>query len=102
MPILPSQRLMFNPVDGSDLGVKVEYAEGGKPEYQEKNPRSQIEIDKSQSTCGAWESIPGCKSGMRATDDHYGIACIGDSNWLFLNRALNLSSKVSSAQATFM
>ena len=31
--------------------MKVEFAERGKPEYPEKNPRSQIEIDKSQPTC---------------------------------------------------
>ena len=37
----------------------VDFAEGGKPEYLEKNPRSQIEIDKSQPTCGAQGSIPG-------------------------------------------
>ena len=36
-------------LDGSDLGVKVKFAEGGKPEYPDKSPRSQIEIDKSQS-----------------------------------------------------
>ena len=37
-------------LDGSDVGVKVDFAEGGKPEYPEKNPRSQIEMDKSQPT----------------------------------------------------
>ena len=31
--------------------VIVDFYEGGKPEYPEKNPRSQIEIDKSQPTC---------------------------------------------------
>ena len=34
-------------LDSSDLGVKVEFAEGGKPEYPEKTPQSQIEINKS-------------------------------------------------------
>ena len=29
----------------------VDFAKEGKPEYPEKNPRSQIEIDKSQPTC---------------------------------------------------
>ena len=48
LPILPSQGLMFlKLLDSSDLGVKVEFAEGGKPEYPEKNPQSQIEINKS-------------------------------------------------------
>ena len=37
----------------------VDFAEGGKLEYPEKNPQSQIEIDKSQPTCGAQDSIPG-------------------------------------------
>ena len=39
MPVLPSQRLRF---DGLDVDVKVEFAEGGKPEYQEKNPRIRL------------------------------------------------------------
>ena len=39
-------------------------AEGGKPEYSEKNPRSQIEIDKSQPTCEAQDSNPGRTGGM--------------------------------------
>ena len=46
--------------------MKVEFTEGGKPENPEKNPRSQIEIDKSQPTCGARESNPG-----RASDDRF-------------------------------
>ena len=41
----------------------VDFAEGGKPEYPEKNPRSQIEIDKSQPTCGARESNLGRRGG---------------------------------------
>ena len=49
----------------SDLGVNVEFADGGKPEHLEKNPRSQIEIDKSQTTCGAQDSIPGHRGGRR-------------------------------------
>ena len=36
----------------------------GKPEYPEKKPRNQREIDKSQPTCRARESIPGCR-GVR-------------------------------------
>ena len=52
-------------LEGSVLGVKVEFAEGGKLEYPEKNPWSQIEIDKSQPTCEAWESTPGCRGGRR-------------------------------------
>ena len=43
--------------------MKIEFAEGGKPEYPEKNPRSQIEIDKSQPTCEAWEAISGRRGG---------------------------------------
>ena len=39
------------------------FAEGGKLEYLEKNPWSQIKIDKSQPTCGARESITGCGGG---------------------------------------
>ena len=34
-------------LDGSDLGVKVKSAKGGKLEYPEKNPWSQTEIEKS-------------------------------------------------------
>ena len=52
------------------LSVIVEHAVGGKPEYPEKNPRSQIEVDKSQATCGAKNSNPGLEVG-NATDDHY-------------------------------
>ena len=37
-------------LDGSDFSVKVEFAEGGKPEYLEKNPRSQIETNLSPLT----------------------------------------------------
>ena len=63
MPVLPTgQRLKFN---RSDLGVKVEFAEGGKPESPEKNPQSQIEIDNSQPTCGAQDLIPGHRGGRR-------------------------------------
>ena len=36
----------------------VDVAEGGKRTYPEKYLRNQIEIDKSEPTCGAWESIP--------------------------------------------
>ena len=50
---------------GSDVGVKVNFAEGGKPENPEKNPRNQIEIDKSQPTCGAQDSILGRRGGRR-------------------------------------
>ena len=40
----------------------VNFAEGGKPEYQEENPQSQIEIDKSQPSCEeARETIPDCR-----------------------------------------
>ena len=35
-------------LDSSDLNVKVKLAEEGKPEYPDKNPQSQIEIDKFQ------------------------------------------------------
>ena len=45
------------------LGVKGEFAEGGKPQYPEKNPQSQIEINESQPMCGAWELIPGRRVG---------------------------------------
>ena len=38
---------------------------GGKPGYPEKNPRSQIEMDKSPPICGPRESIPGCRGGKR-------------------------------------
>ena len=48
---------------GSDFSVKVEFAEGGKSKYPEKNLWSQIEIDKSQSTCEAWEWITGNRGG---------------------------------------
>ena len=50
----------------------VDFVEGGKPEYPEKNPRSQIEIDKSQPTCGALESNPGGEVGG-GSDDRYTI-----------------------------
>ena len=43
----------------------VDFVEGGKPEYPKKNPQSQIEIDKSQPTCGAQDSIPGRRGGRR-------------------------------------
>ena len=43
----------------------VDFVEGGKPEYPKKNPQSQIEIDKSQPTCGAQESNPGRRGGRR-------------------------------------
>ena len=29
--------------DGPDLGIKVKFAEGGKPEFAEENPLSQID-----------------------------------------------------------
>ena len=58
-------------LSGSDLDVKVKFAEGGKPEYPEENPRSQIEIDISQPTCGAKQSTPSCRLVRGATDDHY-------------------------------
>ena len=48
----------------------VDFAEGGKPEYPEKNPRSQIGIDKSQLTCGVRESMRGFEV-RGATDDSY-------------------------------
>ena len=38
MPILPSQRANVLSLDGSDLGVKVKFREGEKPEYLEKKP----------------------------------------------------------------
>ena len=47
-----------------DLSVKVECAEGGKPEYPEKNPQSQIEIDKSQPTC--WVCLYQLKANQAA------------------------------------
>ena len=50
---------------GQLLLPSVDFVEGGKPEYPEKNPRSQIEIDKSQPTCGAQESNPGRRGGRR-------------------------------------
>ena len=43
--------------------VIVDFYEGGKPEYPEKNPWSQIEIDKSQLMCGFLKSIPGRRGG---------------------------------------
>ena len=41
-------------------------AEGEKPEYLEKNPLSQIEIDKSQPTYRAQNSNLGHRGGKRA------------------------------------
>ena len=38
---------------------QVEFAEGRKPEDPEKNPRSKIEVNKTQPMCGAQDSIPG-------------------------------------------
>ena len=38
---------------------------GRELEYPKKNPRSQIEIDKSQLTCGVQDSIPGHRGGRR-------------------------------------
>ena len=59
-------RLMFNRSTAQDLnGANVKTVEGGKLEYPEKNPLSQIEIDKSQPTCGAQDSIPGRRRGRR-------------------------------------
>jgi len=43
----------------------VDFAEREKSEYPEKNPRSQIEINKSQVTCGAQESNLGRRGGRR-------------------------------------
>ena len=40
-----SPEAIVKSLDGSDLGVEVEFAEGGKPEYPMKNPWNQIEID---------------------------------------------------------
>ena len=51
--------------------MKVEFAEGGKPEYPEKKPRSQIEIDKSQPKGRPRIGSQVVKVGG-ATDDHYG------------------------------
>ena len=45
--------------------MKVEFAEGGELDYPEKNPRSQIEIDKSQRMCGAQDLILGRRGGRR-------------------------------------
>ena len=33
--------------------LRVDFAEGGKPENPEKNPRSHTEIDEFQPACGA-------------------------------------------------
>ena len=51
--VIARQRLLFNRLMALDLGMNVKFAEGGKPEDPEKNPWSQIEIDKSQATCRA-------------------------------------------------
>ena len=61
LPILLSQRLMFN--RDLDLGVKVEFAKKGKPKYPVKNPCSRTKIDKSQSTCRIQDSVPDRKGG---------------------------------------
>ena len=52
---------LYGPCMTSEHSVK----EGGKPEYPEKNPRSQIEIDKCQPTCGAQDSIRVHRGGKR-------------------------------------
>ena len=52
---------LYEPCVTSEHSVKKE----GKPEYPEKNPRSQTEIDKSQPTCGARKSNPGRRGGKR-------------------------------------
>ena len=52
---------LYGPCVTSEHSVK----EGGKPEYLEKNPRSQIEMDKSPPTCGLRELIPGRRGGKR-------------------------------------
>ena len=59
--ISASWQPLYGPCVTSEHRVK----EGGKPEYPEKNPPSQIEIDKSQPTCGAQDSIPGGRGGRR-------------------------------------
>ena len=42
-PLFLSQWLMFlKPLKSSDFTKKVDFAEGEKPEYLEKNPQSQI------------------------------------------------------------
>ena len=45
-------------------------AEGGKPEYPEKNPRGQIEIDKSQPTFSPRIRSRVVEVGS-TNDDHY-------------------------------
>ena len=57
--------MFLKSLNGSDLGVKVEYAEGGKPKYPEKNPQSQIETDKSKPTCGVEDLIPDSRGGRQ-------------------------------------
>ena len=61
MPIFPIKiEIHVLSLDGSDLGVKVKLAEGGKLEYSEKTLESQIEIHESQFMC-------------RSSDDSYAI-----------------------------
>ena len=50
-------------LDGSDLDVNVELAEGGNWEYPEKIPWRQIEINKYRSMYGAQDSIPDGRCG---------------------------------------
>ena len=58
-------RCPWLPLYGPCMTSEHSLEEGGKPEYPEKNPRSQIEIDKSPPTCGPRESIPGRRGGKR-------------------------------------
>ena len=57
---------MFNHSMDQILVLKVEFAEGGKQEYSEKNPLSQTEIDKAQPMYRAWESIPSRRGGIHS------------------------------------
>ena len=56
---------LYGPCVTSEHGIK----EGEKPVYPEKNPQSQIEINKSQPTYGARES-PVAEVGS-ASNDRY-------------------------------
>ena len=63
--ILCIYRRLWLPLYGPCVTAEHSDKEGGKPEYLEKNSRSQIEIDKSQPTYGAWELIPSHGGGKR-------------------------------------
>ena len=50
-------------LEGSDIGVKMDLVKKKNLEYPKKNPRNQIEIEKSKLTCKAQNMIPGRRGG---------------------------------------